>query len=161
MSYQRKYLQQTQSRSYSAGTPGTPSTTTSYLRPVNVPGMSFQTQMAIANQRGYVWNGRGWSERITETTPGTPGTPGTMQQARLRRGEVAGGDLRLQMARGKQSLRIDPAPLGELESAISSGDYDPISSGTNELVVTRRRRRGAQLDLAINPANTAVGINTL
>jgi hypothetical protein len=171
MAYERRYLQQTQGRTYSAGTPGTagtPDTNREYWRPVRVSAPGFSSQLAVANQMGYRFSRSsptGFEERVVETIPGTPGTPGTMQQARLRRGETAGGALRLNMAQGKRSLRIEPTELGQLPGRDlpppSADSYDPMDSSISESLAGLRRRRGPQLDLSINASNAATGLNTL
>lgn len=165
MAYQRSYLQQSQGKTYSAPTPGTAATTTSYLQRVNVPGSSFSAQRSIANQRGYEWNGSGWSERIYQTTPGTAATPGSVTNAKLRRGELASGDLRLMLSQGKKSLRIDPAPLGQVSGSDlpppSGGSYDPMDASLAESMAGLRRRRSTLAAVSINSSNAATGLNTL
>jgi hypothetical protein len=101
----------------------------------------------------------------TITTPGSPGAAGSMRTAGLRRGEMAGGDLRLSMAQGKQSLRIEPTALGQLPGRDlpppSADSYDPMDLSISESMAGLRRRRGPQMALTINSANAETGLNTL
>lgn len=161
MAYQRRYLQQTQASTFKAGTaatPGTPDvTTTTYTAvrtPVQAPG--YRTGYTTT----YVP-----TTTVTPGTPSTPATTGSQTIARLRRGEMAGGDLRLQMAEGKRRLRIEPSDLGQRPGddlpPPGADGYDPFSASEAEGLAGLRRKRGGGVDLSINASNASVGINTL
>lgn len=174
MAYQRQYLQQTQSRTYSAGspgTPGTPETSTTTWVPVRVSAPNFISQLSIARSLGYQFSRSSPTgflapqTTITPGTPGTPATPGTEQTSRLRRGEMVGGDLRLMLSQGKRSLRIEPTELGQIPGRDlpppGASNYDPFTASEAESLAGLRRRRGPQVDLSINSANASSGLNTL
>lgn len=181
MAYQRRYLQQTQSRTYSAGTSGTPDTVqrnytwinavgnwnTPYRDQVVRLGQSYPTlKSLVASGWGRI-SGNTLQYKVYDdvTTPGTPGTPGTQQTARLRRGETASGDLRLSMAQGKRALRIEPTELGQLPGRDlpppGANSYDPFTASEAEGLAGLRRRRSPQIDLSINASDAATGLNTL
>lgn len=203
MSYQRRYLQQTQARAYS---PKTTSTTTFSQRSfdkkfsVSLPHQDDPDEAAWAQARinlakyradqeawkksitnqygdlakiydmgsGPVGNGIGEQRtyRVWVNEPNvTNYTSYSSTTGRLRRGEMAGGDLRLNMAQGKRSLRIEPTELGQLPGRDlpppGADSYDPFSASEAESLAGLRRRRGPQSELAINASNAATGLNTL
>jgi hypothetical protein len=188
MAYQRQYLQQAQAKTYSPGYVPTPGQADSYDYSKKITtefGRVFTGWKGhpgareLGNYYGYAardgknkaWDyneywaaGNDLYGRNVSYALKAPTVSGAQQSA-LRRGEMAGGDLRLSQSLGKRRLRIEPTELGQMPGKDlpppGADSYDPFSASEAEGLAGLRRKRGGQIDLSINASNASTGINTL
>lgn len=182
MAYQRQYLQQTQARTTGPAT----APAYDYSNPIKTEfGRVFTGWKGHPGARE-IGNYYGYAARDGKNKPWDyneywamgndlygrnvryelkPGDPGTSSMGRVRRGEMANASLRISMAQGKRRLRIEPTELGQLPGRDlppqNAENYDPFTASEAESLAGLRRRRGPQVDLSINSANAASGLNTL